>query len=412
MKIGIVTTWQERGAAYVSRQYRESLQTDHEIFIYARGGEHYAIGDKYWDDPTVTWGKKIPLHVAMSIDLADFKTWILKNKLDLVFFNEQQWWDPVLLCQDLKVKTGSYIDYYTPETVPLFAIYDFLICNTKRHQSVFSWHPQAVYIPWGTDLKIFQPRSSAPTNPGLVTFFHSAGVSPERKGTDLVIKAWAKITGPAKLLIHTQIDLTKTYPELADLISELTTQQKLKFYQGTVTAPGLYHLGDIYVYPSRLDGIGLTLPEALACGLPVITSDNPPMNEFIDENNGQLVKIDSWRPRSDNYYWPLCDPNLESLTEKMQFYIDNIASLSNYKKQARRSAEEKLNWQVNSQPLAKLFPQFKIIDSAQKNSARQAIINYEAQRSNQVTKLYRRYPRLFRPFNWLWPLIKQKYIQK
>ena len=58
MNIGIVTTWFERGAAYVSRQYMEVLQKTDEVFIYARGGEKYEVGNPKWDLPNVHWGKK------------------------------------------------------------------------------------------------------------------------------------------------------------------------------------------------------------------------------------------------------------------------------------------------------------------------------------------------------------------
>lgn len=40
MNIGLVTTWFERGAAYVSKAYLNSLKTDNNVFIYARGGEN------------------------------------------------------------------------------------------------------------------------------------------------------------------------------------------------------------------------------------------------------------------------------------------------------------------------------------------------------------------------------------
>lgn len=57
MNIGIVTTWFERGAAYVSKAYFESLNNDeNNIFIFARGGESYAKGDPKWDNEYVTWG--------------------------------------------------------------------------------------------------------------------------------------------------------------------------------------------------------------------------------------------------------------------------------------------------------------------------------------------------------------------
>ena len=58
MKIGIVTTWFERGAAYVSKQFMDVLQKTDEVFIYARGGEKYAIGNPLWDLPNVWWGKR------------------------------------------------------------------------------------------------------------------------------------------------------------------------------------------------------------------------------------------------------------------------------------------------------------------------------------------------------------------
>ena len=413
MRIGIVTSWQERGAAYVSRQYRDVLKGDHQVFIYARGGEHYAIGDKNWDDESVTWGKKIPIHRPMAIDLADFKTWILKNRLELVFFNEQQWWTPVILCEKLGVKTGSYIDYYTEETVPFFNVFDFLICNTKRHYEVFKNHPQSVYIPWGTDINVFKPKNFVNTvNHNFPVFFHSAGVSPERKGTDILLKAFKKIRKPAKLIIHSQIDLKSVYPDLRNLINELVISNRLELCAETVSAPGLYHLGDVYVYPSRLDGIGLSLPEALACGLPVITSNNQPMNEFIDRSNGLLIKIDGFKQRTDGYYWPLCNPNIESLSAAMSYYIDNFSQLINFRKQARAYAENNLNWEDNAKPLSGLINDFKKINYNDKLNSISLIEQYEKNRENFRTLLYRKAPLVFKPFSWLWPIIKRKYIKK
>lgn len=45
MNVGIVTTWFERGAAYVSRQYLEALRSDsnNSVYIYARGGDHMLV---------------------------------------------------------------------------------------------------------------------------------------------------------------------------------------------------------------------------------------------------------------------------------------------------------------------------------------------------------------------------------
>lgn len=412
MRIGIVTVWQERGAGYVSRQFKDVLASEHKVFVYARGGEGYAIGNPNWDDGTITWGKKLPLGVPMSIDLIDFKKWIIRNKIDVVFFNEQQWWDPVLMCVQMGIKTGSYVDYYTKETVPLFALYDFLVCNTKRHYSAFSWHPQVVYLPWGTNLRVFKPHSLEQVNPGYLTFFHSAGMSPERKGTDLVLEAFMGVRGKAKLIIHTQVSLMVAFPQLRKMISLLTDCGLLEVCEKTLPAPGLYHLGDVYVYPSRLEGIGLSLIEATACGLPVITSDNPPMNEFVDDTNGVLTKIDGLHPRSDGYYWPVCEPNVDDVRKKMQAYVDDILNISAKKKSARLHAEEKFNWFMNARELPVFFAKSKIISLKQKTDAIQQARWYEEKRSSVLIKLYRIFPWSLSLFGLFWPIIRRRYIRK
>src|SRR5262245_12386243 len=98
MNIGIITSWFERGAAYVSRQYRDALQGPHQVFIYARGGEQYAVGDPRWHVNRVTWGKQGVVPIPMAMDLDHFTWWLRTNQIDVAFFNEQHWWEPVILC--------------------------------------------------------------------------------------------------------------------------------------------------------------------------------------------------------------------------------------------------------------------------------------------------------------------------
>lgn len=47
---------------------------------------------------------------------------------------------------------------------------------------------------------------------------------------------------------------------------------------------------DAMLYPSRWEGFGLTLMEALHAGLPVLATDGWPMNELVaDGRNGLLL---------------------------------------------------------------------------------------------------------------------------
>ena len=88
MNIGIVTTWFDRGAAYVSKAYMDVLSQEHQVFIYARGGEHYAIGDPRWDLDNVTWGSQVLDKPYLYIDWDEFSSWLRVNHIDILLFNE------------------------------------------------------------------------------------------------------------------------------------------------------------------------------------------------------------------------------------------------------------------------------------------------------------------------------------
>lgn len=361
MKIGIVTTWFERGAAYVSKQYEMLLEDKHDVFIYARG-EQYAIGDPQWDKKNVHWGKRYAIPEPKYIDKTDFIKWLTDHAIECVLFNEQTWYSSVIICKELGIKTGAYIDYYTEETLPLFTAYDFLICNTKRHYAAFSGHHHCNYVPWGTDIDLFKPSPRLKENDTII-FFHSAGMNPFRKGTDFLIQAFYTLTllhQDIKLIIHTQVSIDIYFPDLKEMIATLVHSQHLEIIDKTITAPGLYYKSDIYVYPSRIEGIGLTIAEALSSGLPVITSDNQPMNEFI-EAPSQVVTIKKMYCRQDAYYWPMCEVDIDDLMQKMEYFIINKAQLDTYKKETRAYAEEKLSWINNKESINHIFENASIV---------------------------------------------------
>ncbi|MDI6802127.1 MAG: glycosyltransferase [Thermodesulfovibrionales bacterium] len=339
----------------------------------------------------MTWAKIAPLRYGSRIDQNDFLKWIRKNDIEIVFFNEQSWWYPVLWCREWGVKTGAYVDYYTEETVPFFEVYDFLICNTKRHFSVFDWHPQAFYVPWGTDTNIFKTGSLSAAEDGFVTFFLSTGYDAARKGCDLLLKAFSQLRGSAKLVIHAQSSLRKSLPHLDGLISDLEKNKRLTVIEKTVAAPGLYHLGDVYVYASKLDGIGLSVPEALASGLPAIVSDNPPMNEFVTSANGRLIPVTRLYSRADGYYWPQCSVDPDSLREHMQYYVDNAERITEFKKAARAYAEKHLDWEKNGAALKDIFATVKKMGPLKEESIGR-ILDFEVKHGGWRLKLYLKHP--------------------
>lgn len=57
--------------------------------------------------------------------------------------------------------------------------------------------------------------------------------------------------------------------------------------------PTLYHLADAFVFPSLKEGWGLVLLEAIAAGLPVIVSDQPPFTEFLAATQALWIEPES-----------------------------------------------------------------------------------------------------------------------
>ncbi len=57
--------------------------------------------------------------------------------------------------------------------------------------------------------------------------------------------------------------------------------------------PILYRTADAFMFPSTKEGWGLVVLEAIASGLPVITSKQPPFTEFLSETQALLVSPDS-----------------------------------------------------------------------------------------------------------------------
>ncbi|MGD1949801.1 MAG: MSMEG_0565 family glycosyltransferase [Leptolyngbyaceae cyanobacterium] len=56
--------------------------------------------------------------------------------------------------------------------------------------------------------------------------------------------------------------------------------------------PALYRLADVFVFPSVQEGWGLVILEAIASGLPVLTSHQAPFTEFLSNQDAILVNPD------------------------------------------------------------------------------------------------------------------------
>ena len=234
MRIGIVTTWFERGAAYVSSIYKNLLESEgHKVYIFARGGDpHPSQKDEKWNDEYVTRSSK---YTDTRIPNRIISKWIREKALEAILFNEQRDYRVLVYVKTRfpHLKIGSYVDYYTENTIEYYGLYDFLICNTKRHMQALDRFDNKYYVEWGTDTEIYKPENKIKKQ---LTFFHSAGMA-TRKGTDILIEAFIKggLFVKSKLIIHTQIPIEKLCAYNEDELKKYNIEIICK----TVGPPGL-----------------------------------------------------------------------------------------------------------------------------------------------------------------------------
>lgn len=111
------------------------------------------------------------------------------------------------------------------------------------------------------------------------------------KGVDVLLKAAKRYEdGNTLTLIAGGGVLLETLKEQAEEL-----ELKDVVFLGNQTQRSLnklYNIADVSVAPSRIEGFGLVAVEALACGTPVIATNQGGFPEFINEQVGALVEVE------------------------------------------------------------------------------------------------------------------------
>lgn len=123
---------------------------------------------------------------------------------------------------------------------------------------------------------------------GLSTWFHK-----ERKGFDILFKAFSQLDEKFVLLI---VGIPESMQEEVDLYAEsFGIDRKRVFMPGYVDNIWEYYKAmDIFLLPSRSEGFSLALLEAAASKLPIVASNIPGNDEFIEDRKiGLLFEIEN-----------------------------------------------------------------------------------------------------------------------
>ncbi len=199
----------------------------------------------------------------------------------------------------------KYIDYYI---VPSNFVKKSLINEGIDKNKIF-------IVPFGVDIIKFKPIEKEYDGTFKVAF---SGNVNNRKGIPYLIRAWKELNlKDAELNIYGIV-----YPEVKKYFKDIE-KYNIKVHGFVKNIEKELPKNHIYVFPSLLEGSAKSVYEALACGLPVITT----------ENAGSVVE-----DGKEGFIIPTQD--VESLKEKILFFYNHRETIKEFGKRARKKAEQ------------------------------------------------------------------------
>ncbi|MFC4524128.1 glycosyltransferase family 4 protein [Cupriavidus pinatubonensis] len=153
-------------------------------------------------------------------------------------------------------------------------------------------------------IEALQPRSNVITIPNPLPFPFPGQPAPrtsqtvlamgrlvDAKGFDVLIRAWQRVSSEApgwKLVVHGE---GEERAALTALIEEVGLQDSVSLPGICLDATEAYRSASIFCLSSRYEGFGLVLIEAMAFGLPIVSTDceTGPRDLLKDADNALLV---------------------------------------------------------------------------------------------------------------------------
>lgn len=176
---------------------------------------------------------------------------------------------------------GKVIHFLMQKQVAKFSRFVILTDSNKKE-----WHAENV-IAISNPLS-FYPKATAELVAKKVIVVGSHSYN---KGYDLLLDAWQKVVrknSDWELHIFGKIDKELTYLKLAN---QLKISDTVCFHEPVAAIEKEYLNSSIMVLPSRTEGFGMVLIEAMACGVPCVSFDCPsgPRDIIKNQDDGFLV---------------------------------------------------------------------------------------------------------------------------
>jgi len=209
------------------------------------------------------------------------------------------------------------------------------------YRDAHKWNGLITHVPWPIDTDYFNPSQLG--EKGSSTFLHNEGFGGAgyRKGTDMVFTAFQQLSYLLKdVSMYVRSQCAESQHSQIRKMKQVTINT-----EDAPEAIDIYTGGKVYVAPSRREGLGLPIPEAMACGLPVITTGAPPMHQWFIQDRSLLVSVQqqSMLPYGDI---PMYDCSVYDLMQKMKFAAENLDLMEQIGAENCKIIEDNFSWHV------------------------------------------------------------------
>jgi len=199
----------------------------------------------------------------------------------------------------------------------------------------FGVDPRRVAVMYnGVDTEVFRPVDGKARKPGQIMAVASADTP--TKGLQILLPAVAQLITAGKQLEVVLVGKPKPEGETVQLVRALGLQEHIQWYRDLEQEQiaELYAESAIAVVPSLYEGFGLPAVEAMACGIPLISSDGGALGEVAGD--AALVV-----PAGD----------VAALAAAIQELLENPERREELGRLGRARAEREFSWQVCAQRL-------------------------------------------------------------
>ena len=116
--------------------------------------------------------------------------------------------------------------------------------------------------------------------------------------------------------------------------------------------PVLYRSADCFVLPTRGEGWGMPILEAMACGLPVIATNWSSQTDFMNADNAYPLNVDrlidakAKCPYYDGFQW--AEPSEEHLIERMRYVYTHQSEAAQKGIEASKDVLQNWTWRQSA----------------------------------------------------------------